>query len=219
MTAAPQYEAAVGADAKSACPPQSGVSHDDPVLEVTGVPAAEIRRRCAARRSGDGAAVTPWYPTPVAAASDARAWRLVDFGDISDADFVRAAHVVLLGRRPSDAEATRRVGELRSGSSRFQILVRLTLSPEGRAARPRVDGIGLPALVAAARGVERLANTRAGAGVVRRLESTARRAYAERSGSAARGRRALGATVTAGAAAAVARALGRLRRRSRGCAP
>jgi hypothetical protein len=44
---------------------------------------------------------------------------------------------------------------LRNGSSRMQILVRLTLSPEGRSAeRRRVHGVGLRVLGLAARVIE-----------------------------------------------------------------
>jgi hypothetical protein len=82
-------------------------------------------------------------------------WRLLDFADLSDVDFVWEAHRALLARSPSHAEVDRRLGELRDRSSRMEIVVRLALSPEGRRARrPPVRGFGFSALSAAAGAIE-----------------------------------------------------------------
>lgn len=131
-------------------------SATDAVFEVTGVTASEILRRCAmlrAARAGGGPVPRPGWPFAVNA--ERPTWRLVDFADGSEVEFVWAAYASLLCRVPSEAETTERVGDLRAGCSRFQIAMRLALSPEGRAARNRrVSGIALPAIVAAGRALD-----------------------------------------------------------------
>jgi hypothetical protein len=114
---------------------------DDDVFAVVGVSAAEIVARCRAVRRGE--------PINVRRRGErvTNAYRLVDFADVSDEDFVQLAHRVLLGRPAAPAEVERRLGDLRSGTSRLAIAVRLALSPEGRIApRPRSRGIWLPLL-------------------------------------------------------------------------
>jgi hypothetical protein len=125
---------------------------DDPVFEVVGIPAEEILRRCSERRRESRRGIR--LPRrQVGPAKDA--WRLLDFADLSDEDFVREAHRILLGRKASPSELERRLGELGHGSSRMQIVVRLALAPEGRrAARPRVRGLGLRTLVAVGHAIE-----------------------------------------------------------------
>ena len=133
-------------------------SEADAIFEVTGVPASEILRRCAAlraaRTSGDP---TLWAGWPFAANAQRPTWRLLDFADGPEEEFVRAAYASLLCRDPSDAESTLRIAALRAGYSRFQVVVRLALSSEGRHARDQpVSGIALPALVVAGRAIERV---------------------------------------------------------------
>jgi hypothetical protein len=103
-------------------------------------------------------------------------WRLVDFADISESDFVETAHLALLGRPPSEVERSRRIAELRSGSSRLQVLVRLALSPEGRRTPNRpISGVGLPVLSVIGSYIERVAATRRLGIAVRRAEEAVRR--------------------------------------------
>jgi hypothetical protein len=85
-------------------------------------------------------------------------WRLLDFGDGSPEEFIDAVHLALLRRRPYANEAGRRIAQLRSGRTRLEIILRLTLSAEGRRLKqPSVAGIGLPALLRVIRGLEYLA--------------------------------------------------------------
>jgi hypothetical protein len=110
-----------------------------------------------------------------------RGWRLLDFADLSDADFVREAHRVLLGRGPSLSEANRRLHELRE-SSRMEVVVRLALSPEGRRAlRPGIRGPGLSVLSRAARAIEAAYANPKLARAVRSSERVARAALFGRS--------------------------------------
>src|SRR5436305_15319561 len=104
----------------------------DPILEVAGIAATEILDRCEEIRfhgytRGD-------RERNLVTAEVTRGWRLLDFADLSDGDFVREAHRRLLGRSPSTTEAERRLRELGDRSSRLGIVVRLALSPEGRRA-------------------------------------------------------------------------------------
>lgn len=136
----------------------------DAVREVTGVPAADILRRVSDRRRG--AMLAARAPAPetlpplhieMPVLPERAAWRLVDLRGGSDAEFVAAAHLALLGRPPYDAELARRVREISGGRTRLGIIARLALSREGRGgARPRVAGIALPALVRMARSVDRV---------------------------------------------------------------
>jgi hypothetical protein len=148
----------------------------DPIFEVVGVPAAEILRRCREIRGGGRLHVRLR-----SAGSAAESWRLLDFADISDKDFVFEAHRVLLGRTPSSSERERRLRELRNGSSRMQILVRLGLSPEGRSAeRRRVHGLGLRVLGLTARVIESAQANPALARTVRSGERAVRAALEKR---------------------------------------
>lgn len=124
----------------------------DLVFEVTGVPSVELLERInTARRHGFSCA-----PTEDRGASALDHWRLVDFGDGTNEQFVRDAHVVLLGRQVTQPELQRRMHDLGLGSTRLEILVRLALCPEGRGAQAKpVRGLALPALVAAGRLAER----------------------------------------------------------------
>ncbi|MBX6747186.1 MAG: hypothetical protein IRY87_34590 [Acetobacteraceae bacterium] len=136
----------------------------DPILEVTGVPAADILRRCAAQRTDGGTAVPVATVVPVATAPiempdlpERDAWRLIDLSEGSNAEFVVAAHLALLGRRPYEREFARRLGELSAGRTRLEVIGRLALSREGRRTpRPPVAGLALPMLVMLARGGDRI---------------------------------------------------------------
>lgn len=193
-----------------------GASEADPIFEVTGVAANEILRRCAALRAGlepDG--LTLREVSPVEGNAERTTWRLVDFADVSDADFVQTAHVVLLGRLPGDAEAKRRTADLHAGCSRFEIVVRLALSPEGRRLRDRkVSGIALPAIVAAGCGIERTASTRVFGAVVRRMEQAVRQAFRAGHGRTRAPRRLVPAGLLAGATVALVCRTGQFRRSS-----
>lgn len=140
-------------------------SESDPVFQVTGVAAAEILRRCTSLRAGE-------------TTSRARArtkWTVADFSAASDVDFVRAAHVTLLGRLPDKVAATRRALELEAGRSRLEILVRLALSPEGRQRRDQqVSGPALRSLVATGRAIEAVASAPVLGTIVRRVERLVR---------------------------------------------
>jgi hypothetical protein len=128
----------------------------DPILEVAGLSAADILKRCEEiRRHGRPArgftfARPAMTIDPVAPGG----WRLLDFADLGDGDFVRQAHRVLLGRSPSPGETSRRLRDLRD-RSRMELIIRLALSPEGRSRRKaEVRGIGLLALAELGRAVE-----------------------------------------------------------------
>jgi hypothetical protein len=148
-------------------------TEDDVLLAVVGVPAAEIVARCRAVRRGDPVDVRRRVTRGTAA------YRLVDFADVSDENFVQLAHRVLLGRPAAPAEVGRRLGDLRSGTPRFAIVVRLALSPEGRIApRSRSSGIWLPLLRWVGVAIEAArANPRA-ARAVAWVEARARRLFA-----------------------------------------
>jgi hypothetical protein len=141
----------------------------DAVFIVTGVSAPEIIERCAAVRSG---------AQPRSTGSERRDRRsghkLVDFADVSDEDFVRNVHKVLLGRPPAPPEVERRLAELRD-HSRLEIVIRLALSPEGRVApRPQVRGLGLPLLRSLGRAIELARTTPVTAAATRRVEGAFR---------------------------------------------
>jgi hypothetical protein len=109
--------------------------------------------------------------------------RLLDFADLGPADFVREAHRVLLGRSASPADLERRLGELRAGSSRMELVVRLALCPEGRRARrPPVRGVGLPALAASGAAIETLRASSTVGRATARGERVARLVLARRHG-------------------------------------
>jgi hypothetical protein len=115
----------------------------DPVLAVTGVSADEILERCGEVRAGRGGEAPRARSRSVVAGSR----RLLDLADLSDADFVHEVHRVLLNRSPAPFEFERRQQELRAGTSRMEITVRLALSPEGRRSRrPLARGFGFNTL-------------------------------------------------------------------------
>jgi hypothetical protein len=134
----------------------------DPVLAVTGVAAADILRRCAEARIrlAGGVPIAAEPPRDEERLEITRTtWRLVDFGEGPDLEFVHAAHRAILGRPPYEPEIARRLADLRGGRSRMEILARLALSPEGRRiGQPKVAGLVLPILVGAGRGYDRLAS-------------------------------------------------------------
>jgi hypothetical protein len=158
-----------------------GIPEADAILEVTGVSASEILHRCANLRvTGVAAPLRPYSGWPPATGSGRETWRLIDFAEGSDEEFVQAAYASLLCRLPSGEELTRCIADLRAGSSRFDVLMRLTLSAEGRRARERrVSGIALPALVAAGHAIELGSRVRRGltplTRVMRRMDLASRR--------------------------------------------
>lgn len=130
---------------------------EDPIFAICGVHSDEILRRCGERRGRIG-------------------WRLIDFADLSDERFVQEVHLVLLARLPSAIETKRRITDLSQRSSRFEIVVRLGLSPEGRILRDRpLAGVVLPAVALAGRGLHRTLELRGIGPLARRLERSARR--------------------------------------------
>ena len=155
----------------------------DPVEAVTGVARDAILDRCAARRAG--LPVSPFAPPPPEAARrpppvrvDPDGVRFADLRAATDEDFVVSAHVAILGRPPYDPEFNRRLGEVRGGKTRLEIIGRLVLVRDGRRTkRPRVAGVALPVLL----GLVRLADRAAA-----RLEGT--RALAVLRAAAARAR-------------------------------
>jgi hypothetical protein len=150
----------------------STTSEGDAILEVTGVSASEILRRCATMRvpRAGGRPIARSGP-PLSTGSGRATWRLIDFAEGSDEEFVQAAYSSLLCRLPRNAELTRRIADLRAGSSRFDVLLRLILSAEGRRARDRrVSGIALPALVAAGRATELASRVRSVRAPLRRVK-------------------------------------------------
>jgi hypothetical protein len=158
-------------------------SESDPIVEVVGVSAAEILRRCAAvraaRSEGNRLPSSGWV---LATGSQRATWRLIDFADGADEEFIQAAYASLLCRLPSNGELTRRVGELRAGSSRFDVVLALMLSAEGRRARGRpISGIALPTLAAAGRAIEFARRVRPALAPVQRLKEQIDRAPRRRS--------------------------------------
>jgi hypothetical protein len=200
--------------------------HGDPVREACGVAAGDILRRCGIARGAPGNAAHDSNaahdngavaPAPVAAAAAAgQRWRLLDLADGPPEAFVRAAYAAILDRPAADPEVARRVGELRMGRSRIELVARLALCPEGRrVAAPPVAGLGLPALVAAGRTWERaLAHPRIG-GTLGRSTGPARQMAGHTLRGARRGWRLLCAVPVLGglleSLAALPR-LGRMRR-------
>jgi hypothetical protein len=145
---------------------RSGES-SDPVLEVVGISAVEILARCGRIRNGQRPSGRQLpirlhsHRAPLVSVAPAHddGWRLLDFADLSDVDFVWNAHRMLLGRSPSSAEVDRRVGDLHERSSRLGLIVRLGLSPEGRRAqRSGTRGVVLPVLALCAGAIESAAS-------------------------------------------------------------
>jgi hypothetical protein len=139
-----------------------GTRSADPVLEAVGVPASEIITRCVQLRESRGVREPPFRRLPPSVATSTirqrATWRLVDFGDASDTEFVQMAHLAILCRRPYATEAARRVAELVAGRTRMGLLIRLAFSPEGLyGPRARVSGLFLPALVGASQTFGRVA--------------------------------------------------------------
>lgn len=114
----------------------------DVVLAVCGVPTDELLRRLQQTRSGAAGSAASQTPDNV------DRWRLVDFGDGTDEQFVEAVHLALLRRSVTPAERERRLRDLAAGRRRVGLVVRLALCPEGRRRGPKpTDGVVLPALV------------------------------------------------------------------------
>lgn len=124
------------------------VDEGDPIREVAGVSAAEILARCARIRgvtagSSEGSAFHGFVlgrMTEVVEGSQQKVWRLSHFTDGSNEDFVRLAHVALLGRPATEKEIGKRLNQLSSGGTRLGILTRLLFSRECRKYNPRVSG-------------------------------------------------------------------------------
>jgi hypothetical protein len=135
---------------------------NDVILEVCGVPAADILARCARRR---GMRRTGTIPVPLPATfatgyDSSRKWSLIDLGDGTPEEFVEAVHLALLRRSPYQSERVRRMAQLNAGRTRFEIIVRIAASVEGRQVlRPAVTGVGLPVLHRLIVGLMRLARS------------------------------------------------------------
>ncbi len=143
-------------------------STPDPILEVAGIPAATILERCTALRKGwrgwGADTVLPAAATPAdsAALPSRTSWRLLDFADLPDAEFVAAVHLAMLGRQPYARETIRRISDLTAGMTRIEVIARLAFSPEGRRMRHRsVGGLALPVLGGLARLLELFSTRRA----------------------------------------------------------
>ena len=156
----------------------------DPVEAVTGVARGAILDRCAARRAGLPA--NPFLASPAPAEADGRpplvfvdpdGVRFVDLRAATDEDFVVSAHVAILGRPPYDPEFNHRLGEVRGGKTRLEIIGRLALSRDGRRTkRPRVAGVALPALLRLVRLADRAAARLEGTRALAVLRAAAARA-------------------------------------------
>ena len=86
------------------------IGEQDPILEVAGVSAFDILLRCDEIRRGG----RPAGRRQLRRVTAANSRRLLDFADLSDEDFVREAHRLLLGRGASSAEfgaPSGRIGE------------------------------------------------------------------------------------------------------------
>ena len=181
------------------------VEERDPILAVAGVSSAEILRRCNEIR-GLGRPSRGFSRRAANAGAAIGGWRLVDLADLSQADFVREAHRMFLGRRPSSTELERRLRDLQGHSSRMEIVVRLALSPEGRrAVRPRTRGIGLPALAAVGAAIEAADASPLLAPAVRSVERIARSALSDRLARRRTQTRAVATAVSASAVIVIAR--------------
>ena len=139
-------------------------SSGDLIQEVCGVSAADILLRCEQIRAMRSRPIAvPQQATSHAgmpSMNGATRWRLLDLGDGSREEFIDAAHLALLRRKPYADEAMRRIGQLRAGHTRLEIILRLALSAEGRRLEQHyVAGVGLPALLRIVRGLEYLARS------------------------------------------------------------
>ena len=139
-------------------------SSGDLIQEVRGVSAAEVLLRCAQIRAMRPHPVPmsehpPWHSGTVNT-NGATRWRLLDLGDGSREEFIDAAHLALLCRKPYANEVMRRIIQLRTGRTRLEIILRLALSAEGRRLKRHcVAGVGLPALLRFVRGLDYLARS------------------------------------------------------------
>jgi hypothetical protein len=163
----------------------TAVGGGDPVEAVTGVGRGAILDRCAARRAGLPASPFSAPPPAPAAAGgrpppvsvDPDGVRFADLRAATDEDFVVSAHVAILGRPPYDPEFNRRLGEVRGGKTRLEIIGRLALSRDGRRTkRPRVAGVALPALLRLVRLADRAAARLEGTRALAVLRAAAARA-------------------------------------------
>lgn len=136
---------------------QALATRDDPIFEVTGVPAAEILERCRQRRAvptggvvSNGGALADLASSPVPK-SRRRAWRLSQFSQGSNLEFVQLAHLALLNRPATSKEVTKRLRQLSSGKSRLGVIARLMRLPESCEQDLKLRGVVLKALRAYAR--------------------------------------------------------------------
>lgn len=95
---------------------------------------------------------TPWIHLPKvhrhAGIEPKNRYRLHEFLDLHDADFVRCAYVGLLGRAPDEDGFHHHLSNLRGGvRTKIEVLGRIRYSREGRTRRVRVSGLLLPFLV------------------------------------------------------------------------
>jgi len=120
---------------------------DDPILLVTGLPAAAIIERVQQVRKN---------PLPGEPRRRNFPPRLIDLMRMSDFDFVNSAHSAILGRLPFRQERLRRLNELAARKRRIEIVARLMFSPEGRKAWPKVRGPVLAIMASAAALINRL---------------------------------------------------------------
>ncbi len=105
------------------------------------------RNRPAAGESTGGAAASialPGRPAPGDPAAPADGYRLADFLQYHDDEFVRHAYRALLGREPDVTGRAEFLAALRSGRwAKIEILGRIRFSAEGRAGGVRVRGLAL----------------------------------------------------------------------------
>jgi len=131
---------------------QALATRDDPIFEVTGVPAAEILERCRQRRAvptggvvSNGGALADLASSPVPKPRR-RAWRLSQFSQGSNLEFVQLAHLAFLNRPATSKEVAKRLRQLSSGKSRLGVIARLMLLPESCAQDLKLRGFVLKAL-------------------------------------------------------------------------
>lgn len=136
---------------------------EDPIFEVCGISSADILIRCSriSGRQFAGAQLPVMLarggvgPQPL---SSRTTWRLIDFGDGSRTEFVQAAYLCLLGRRPFEFEVAGRMAQLKARGTRLGLILRLMLSGEGRRrTKPPVAGVVLPVILKCIQIAERMA--------------------------------------------------------------
>ena len=70
-----------------------------------------------------------------------RANSLTELLSLNDIDFVRCAYVTVLGRQPDSAGQAHLVQQIRTGSSKLDLLMRLRQSTEGKQHDPGIAGL------------------------------------------------------------------------------